>query len=57
MNEFLIGFMLLCAVGIPMTIVELYRELRQERIRKHKSFLKNHPNYKINWRGDLIKRR
>ena len=57
MNEFLIGFMLLCAVGIPMTIVELYRELRQERIRKHKSFLKNHPNYKINWRGDMVKRR
>ena len=57
MNEFLIGLMLLFAIGVPMTIVELYIELRQERIRKHKPFLRNHPEYKINWRGDMIKRR
>ena len=57
MNEFLIGLILLVVIGVPMTVIEIFRELKEERYKSHKEFLKNHPNYKINWRGDLIKRR
>ena len=57
MNELLIGFILLVIIGVPMAVIEIFRELKEERYKSHREFLKNHPEYRINWRGDLIKRR
>lgn len=57
MNELVILFMLLALITIVMSIVQFFIELKQKRYKSHKEFLKTHSEYRLNWRGDVIRRR
>ena len=58
MNEVIIAILMLLVFGAFAVIWGIYcffYNLYQDRYWSHRDFLKKHPEYRLNWRGDIVK--